>query len=62
MGVLKTAIQNLLGCGKNNVYSSRFINANNVLFTSYGSDIHASDIVATALHRVCEEVSKCKLK
>ena len=62
MGVLKTAIQNLLGWGKNNIYSSRVINANNVLFTSYGSDIHASDIVATALHRVCEEVSKCKLK
>lgn len=62
MGVLKTAIQNLLGWGKENVYSSRVVNANNVLFTSYGNDIHASDIVATALHRVCEEVSKCKLK
>lgn len=62
MGVLKTAIQNLLGWGKGNVFGSRFINASNVLFTSFGCDIHASDIVATALHRVCEEVSKCKLK
>ena len=63
MGAFKTAIQNLLGWGSKGVYSgSRFINANSVLFSSYGNDIHASDIVATAIHRVCEEVSKCSLK
>lgn len=62
MGKVITAIKKLLGWNKENVYSSRFINGNNVLFSSYGKDIHASDIVATALHRVCEEVSKCTLK
>ena len=62
MGKLKTTIKNLLGWGQKRIYGSRIFNANNVLFTSYGCDIHANDIVATAIHRVCEEVSKCKLK
>lgn len=63
MGALRAAIQNLLGWNGKSVYNSRrLINGNNVLFSSYGNDIHASDIVATAIHRVCEEVSKCSLK
>lgn len=61
MGTLKKAIENLLGWHKTKVYGRRFIN-NEVLFTSYGNDIHASDIVTTAIHRVAEAVSKCGLK
>lgn len=34
----------------------------NAIFTSFGRDIYDSDIVRTAIHRVCEEVSKCKIK
>lgn len=62
MKTFKTAIQSLLGWeSKTNTYN-QIINANSVLFTSYGNDIHASDIVKTAIHRVAEEVSKCCLK
>ena len=32
------------------------------MFSSFGKDITASDIVKTAVHRVAEEVSKCNLK
>jgi hypothetical protein len=32
------------------------------VFSSFGKDITASDIVKTAVHRVAEEVSKCNLK
>lgn len=62
MGTLKNAIHNLLGWDKTRVIDSRFINANKVVFSSYGKDVHVSDIVKTAVHRVAEEVSKCKIK
>ena len=62
MGTLNNAIHNLLGWSKASVYNSQLINANKVVFSSYGRDIHTSDIVKTAIHRVCEEVSKCKIK
>lgn len=60
MGRLKNAIHELLGW--NRTHRSKVINANKVLFSSYGEDIHVSDIVRTAIHRVCEEASKCKLQ
>ena len=58
---LKQAIENLLGWNKAKVYGQRFVN-NQVLFSSFGSDIHVSDVVKTAIHRVAEEVSKCTIK
>lgn len=62
MGTFKTAIENLLGYNKTTFFANKLLNANNVVFSSYGSDIHVSDIVKTAIHRVCEEVSKCSIK
>lgn len=62
MGTFNNAIHNLLGWSRTKSYSSQIINANKVVFSSYGSDIHVSDIVKTAIHRVCEEVSKCKIR
>lgn len=62
MSTIKTAIQSLLGWDKAGVYNSRFISANKVLFSSYGRNIHVSDIVKTAIHRVAEEASKCTIK
>lgn len=62
MGTLKNAIQSLLGWDKMSAFDSRFINANKVVFSSYGNDIHVNDMVKTAIHRVAEEVSKCNLK
>jgi len=47
---------------KRTSYYNRIINADSVLFSSFGNDIHASDIVRTAIHRVCSEVAKCSLK
>lgn len=61
MGTLNSAIHNLLGWSKTRVHKSRLI-GNSVVFSSYGQDIRVSDIVKTAIHRVCEEVSKCKIK
>jgi Phage-related protein len=61
LGTLKTAIQNLLGWDSASNYN-RIINANSVVFSSFGKDVTASDIVKTAVHRVAEEVSKCSLK
>ncbi len=61
MGTLKNAIQSLLGWDRESNYN-RIINANSVVFSSFGKDITASDIVKTAVHRVAEEVSKCNLK
>lgn len=61
MKTLDNAIHNLLGWSRGSGCRHSFIDGNKVLFTSYGRDIHASDIVATAIHRVCEEVSKCSL-
>lgn len=61
MSTIKNAIQNLLGWGKPNNYN-RVVNSNAALFSSFGKDITASDIVKTAIHRVCEEVSKCSIK
>lgn len=58
---LKQAIENLLGWGKSKIFGRQFVN-NQVLFSSFGNDIHASDIVKTAIHRVAEEVSKCTVK
>ncbi len=60
MSTLKNAIYDLLGW--NNRTHNRVIDANKVLFTSFGNDFRASDIVKTAIHRVCEEVSKCNIK
>lgn len=62
MSTLRSAIQSLLGWDKAGVYNSRFISANKVVFSSYGRNIHVSDIVKTAIHRVASEVSKCTLK
>ncbi len=62
MSTFNNAIYNLLGWSRTKSYSSQIINANKVVFTSYGSDIHVSDIVKTAIHRVCEEVSKCQIR
>ena len=63
MSTVNNAIHNLLGWSNTKKsYSSQIINANNVVFSSFGNDIHVSDIVKTAIHRVCEEVSKCKLR
>lgn len=61
MSTLKNAIHNLLGWDSPHTYN-RVVNANSVLFSSFGKDITASDIVKTAIHRVCEEVSKCSIK
>lgn len=62
MGTLKKAIQSVLGWDRANLFNSKFITANKVMFSSYGNDIHISDIVKTAIHRVAEEVSKCEIK
>lgn len=61
MGTLKNAIQSLLGWDRASNYN-RIVNANTVVFSSFGKDITASDIVKTAVHRVAEEVSKATLK
>ena len=61
MSTLKNAIHNLLGWDRPTAYN-RVVNANTVLFSSFGKDVTASDIVKTAIHRVCEEVSKCSIK
>lgn len=60
MGLI-TAVKNFFGLGKTTAATTKII-GNNILFSTFGEDIRANDIVATALHRVCEEVSKCKLK
>lgn len=62
MGTIKKAIENLLGWTRTNTFSNKFITANQVLFSSFGNDITASDIIKTAIHRVAEEVSKCNIK
>ncbi len=62
MGALKSAIQNLLGWNKTTSFNSKFITANKMVFSSYGNNIHMSDMVKTAIHRVAEAVSKCELK
>lgn len=61
MSTLKNAIHYLLGWDRPTAYN-RVVNANTVLFSSFGKDVTASDIVKTAIHRVCEEVSKCSIK
>lgn len=61
MNTVKNAIQTLLGWHRQSVYSSRFIN-NSVAFSSFGNDVHYSDIVKTAIHRVASEVAKCDLR
>lgn len=61
MGTLKNAIQTLLGWDRAGNYN-RIVNANTVVFSSFGKDVTASDIVKTAIHRVAEEVSKCNIK
>ena len=62
MGTSKTAIHNLLGWNRSSGYNSRLIDANKVVFSSFGSNVYVSDIVKTAIHRVAEEVSKCNIK
>lgn len=62
MGTLQKALQNLLGWNSTNLNASRIINANKVVFSSFGNDIYVSDIVKTAIHRVAEGVSKCEIK
>lgn len=61
MGTVKNAIQNLLGWDRAG-NQNRIVNANKVVFSSFGKSITASDIVKTAIHRVAEEVSKCSVK
>lgn len=61
MGTFKNAIANLLGLD-NSLRSNRYVTANRVIFSSFGSDIKYSDIVKTAIHRVAEAVSKCDIK
>jgi hypothetical protein len=56
-------IKNLLNWGKSPLRQySRYISADAPLFTAYGRDIMASDIVKTAIHRIAEAVSKCVLR
>lgn len=62
MGTIKKAISALLGLDQRLTAYNQTINANSVLFSSFGRDICASDIVKTAIHRVCSEVKKCSLK
>lgn len=62
MGTTKNAIHNLLGWDRVGNRHSQIVNANNVLFSSFGTEITASEIVKTAIHRVAEEISKCSLK
>ena len=52
----------MLGWNRTPAYNNRIINVNKIVFSSYGNDVRVSDIVKTAIHRVCEEVSKCKIK
>ncbi len=61
MGTLTNAIQTLLGWERAGKYN-RIVNANKVVFSSFGKDFTASDIVKTAIHRVAEEISKCTIK
>ena len=61
MSTLKNAIFSLFGIQPPNSYN-QIINANKVLFSSFGNDITASDIVKTAVYRITTEVAKCKLK
>jgi len=62
LSTLKKAIVDLLGWGDNTRRLSQIISQNKTLFTSFGRDIHASDIVKTAITRVCTEVAKCSIK
>ena len=61
MNTIKTAIHNLLGWDRAGNYN-RIVSANKVVFSSFGKDYTASDIVKTAIHRVADEISKCSLK
>lgn len=61
MGTAINAIHNLLGWDRAGKYNS-IVNANKVVFSAFGKDVTASDIVKTAIHRVAEEVSKCSIK
>jgi hypothetical protein len=62
LGKLKNAIRKLFGLDKTTIHNSRFVSANKVVFSSCGNDIRSSDMVKTAIHRVADAVSKCKLR
>ena len=47
---------------KPNTFYSGFFEPSVPLFTSFGRDIFASDIIKTAIHRIAEAISKCTLK
>lgn len=62
MSTLKNAIIDLLGWNDKSRRYNQIVNANKAIFSSFGKDIFASDIVKTAIYRVCNEVAKCSLK
>ena len=62
MSTLKNAIIDLLGWNDKSRRYNQIVNANKAIFSSFGKDIFASDIVKTAIYRVCGEVAKCSLK
>jgi hypothetical protein len=47
---------------KPNTFYNGFFEPSVPLFTSFGRDIFASDIIKTAIHRIAEAISKCTLK
>lgn len=61
MGTLTNAIRTLFGWQPRGSYN-QIVNANKVVFSSFGKDFTASDMVKTAIHRVAEEISKCTIK
>lgn len=62
MNVFKRSIQKLISWAMPTDSRERYIWENAVIFSQFGREYRASDIVRTAIYRVAEEVSKCKLK
>lgn len=61
MGLAKT-IQNLLGYNRTSYSRSVVTDVNEISFSQFGNRITRSDMVKTAIFRVCEAVSKCEFK
>lgn len=62
MGTINTAVASLMGWSNGSTKRSQLAMLDKPLFSQFGKDIFASDIVKTAVHRIAEEISKCIVK
>jgi hypothetical protein len=66
LGTFTNALLNLLNVNDNKPVGGatrvKFLTDFTPLFSDTNGDVFASDIVKTAIHRICEEVSKCQIK